>query len=688
MPSAPRPHRRAGRLGWLRLVLAAACLLPALAMTAIAWVGWRDAWSSAERELGRGAEAGAEYALRVAEGHRLLGDLVNDLLRGLSDAEIRAREASLHEQMRDLLGRFQLARTIVVTDAAGHALVMATIHPVPRDVSFADREWFTAMAAPDAPPVHVSRVMTGRLDDLPFYALTRRRTGGEPAAGGFEGAIAVSVDPNALAAGFIAVNGEDGDVTALVRTDGEVLVRTPGFVGPLPPIPAASPLRGAMARGETRGLYMGQTLGLAADRRGEARLIAFRRVGELPLYVTMARPTPLIEARWRDTLLRQLSVGLPTALALAGLAWLALRRARAADAAEQALREAAAARAVAEARRDAEARFRGVFESRVVGMAVFDTTTGQTLLANDRLLEMTGSARAAFESGAWDWRRVTPPEHLGRDEAAIAQARARGWWDPYEKDYLLADGTRLPVRISSAPLPGEQGRVVVLVEDITERREAEVRRELLMREVDHRAKNALATARAALRLTRAPTLAAFVREVDGRIGALAKAIALLASTRWAGVDLETLLRGEFVPFVGENETPAVALEGPPLTLASSAVQPLAMALHELATNAIKYGSLSHPGGRVTVSWALEPGPPAMLRLTWCERGGPPVQTIPDGSGFGTRVLQATLTRQLGGSVEQRWEPEGLTCEMRLPAARVLVRIEQAEPVDEPAASCG
>src|SRR3954469_7466423 len=84
-------------------------------------------------------------------------------------------------------------------------------------------------------------------------------------------------------------------------------------------------------------------------------------------------------------------------------------------------------------------------------------------------------------------------------------------------EYIRPDGSRLPVRISSAPLPGEPGRVVVLVQDISEQREGELRRDLLMREVDHRAKNALATAQAALRLTRAPSLPEFVREVDGRI---------------------------------------------------------------------------------------------------------------------------------------------------------------------------
>jgi hypothetical protein len=153
---------------------------------------------------------------------------------------------------------------------------------------------------------------------------------------------------NAVAAGFMALN-PDGDVTALVRADGEVLVRTPGIPHPLPQIPEGSPLRRAAAAGELRGSFTGRTLGIAPDRAGQGRLIAYRRVGDLPLYVTVARPTSLIVARWRQALAWQLAVGVPTALALTALAWLALRRARAAEAAELALREAAAARAAAEA---------------------------------------------------------------------------------------------------------------------------------------------------------------------------------------------------------------------------------------------------------------------------------------------------------------------------------------------------
>jgi PAS domain S-box-containing protein len=124
-------------------------------------------------------------------------------------------------------------------------------------------------------------------------------------------------------------------------------------------------------------------------------------------------------------------------------------------------------------RRQALARFEGVFNSDLMGFTIFDLTTGETLAINDRFLAMTGHTRADFEEGRWDWREFTTPEHLERDAGAVLEARQRGWWRPYEKEYRRRDGSVFPARLASAPLPGEPGRVVVSIEDISERRAAD-----------------------------------------------------------------------------------------------------------------------------------------------------------------------------------------------------------------------
>jgi PAS domain S-box-containing protein len=201
-----------------------------------------------------------------------------------------------------------------------------------------------------------------------------------------------------------------------------------------------------------------------------------------------------------------------------------------------------------------------------------------------------------------------------------------------------------------------------------ERLRAEARQTLLAREVDHRAKNALSVVLAALRLTRALDVGSFQHAIEGRVAALARAQTLLAEDRWTGADLETMLRGELAPFLSADDArrPKALLTGPRIILPTHAAQPLAMALHELATNAVKHGALSVAAGRLTISWRLEAGPPRMLHLRWTEVGGPPVLGSPDRKGFGTRVLQGTVRDQLGGTVTLTWADPGPVCDIAVP----------------------
>jgi two-component sensor histidine kinase len=111
------------------------------------------------------------------------------------------------------------------------------------------------------------------------------------------------------------------------------------------------------------------------------------------------------------------------------------------------------------------------------------------------------------------------------------------------------------------------------------------------------------------------------------------------------------------------------LDGPRVMLPAGAAQPLAMAVHELATNATKHGALSVPGGRISISWTVEGGPAGTLRLRWAESGGPPLAGPPDNLGFGSRVLDGTMRVQLGGAVSVAWAEAGLVCQIALPLGR-------------------
>ena len=203
--------------------------------------------------------------------------------------------------------------------------------------------------------------------------------------------------------------------------------------------------------------------------------------------------------------------------------------------------------------------------------------------------------------------------------------------------------------------------------DVTARRHAEERQALLAREVDHRAKNALAIVQAVVRLTRAPDVSAFRQAVEGRIEALARAQTLLAEDYWTGADLRALLQGELEPFLGADiDTASVRgeraaradIEGPTVALPADTAQALAMVVHELATNALKYGALSVPAGRIAVSWQLDNGPTRTLHLQWVESGGPLIVSTPNRRGVGSQMLDGIVRGQLGGAVQLAWEATG------------------------------
>jgi two-component sensor histidine kinase/CheY-like chemotaxis protein len=200
-----------------------------------------------------------------------------------------------------------------------------------------------------------------------------------------------------------------------------------------------------------------------------------------------------------------------------------------------------------------------------------------------------------------------------------------------------------------------------LAVDITELKAAERRQTLLMREVDHRAKNALAVVQAVVRLTRAVDSADLVEAIEGRVAALARAHGLLAKGRWTGADLRALAVEELAPYLGADADRA-SVSGPVVALGPDAVQPTAMVLHELATNAAKHGALSRPGGRVEVCWAgADEGG---LRLDWREVGGPAVMGPPTGRGFGSEMVVAAAA-QLGGVATFTWDTTGLRCTLTI-----------------------
>lgn len=239
------------------------------------------------------------------------------------------------------------------------------------------------------------------------------------------------------------------------------------------------------------------------------------------------------------------------------------------------------------------------------------------------------------------------------------------------------------VDMVAQPLFAEDGSVEsVFVEgyDITEQVEAEGRLKLVAKEVDHRANNLLAVVQSIATLSKGESAEELRGNILGRIGALARAHQLLARSRWRGAHLRRLIEEELAPYA-LGETDRVRLQGPAMDLNPAEAQALAMAIHELATNAAKYGALGTAGGRVEVSWERDAG--GVRRIRWQEDGGPKVTATPTRKGFGTRMLERSLAGALGGRTHLQWRPEGLTCVFELPPEPGLQEGPAAADLDAP-----
>jgi two-component sensor histidine kinase len=184
---------------------------------------------------------------------------------------------------------------------------------------------------------------------------------------------------------------------------------------------------------------------------------------------------------------------------------------------------------------------------------------------------------------------------------------------------------------------------------------------ILGREAEHRAKNVLATVQATIELTQADTPDGFKRAIKGRIQALANAHNLFVQSSWTGAELRDLVTQELSPYCRNGETRA-RIEGATILLEPTTAQTIAVSVHELTTNAAKYGALSLPEGHVQIEWWRAAD--GRLVVRWTETNGPPV-TPPTRRGFGIRAMEAMIRGQLNGDVRFDWRAEGLACEIAL-----------------------
>ncbi|WP_137179318.1 HWE histidine kinase domain-containing protein [Roseomonas sp. AR75] len=706
---AAAPLRRRLPLGAHLLLLTLAVLLPALL------AGGLTAWQlgSAYRQVVETALQGGARTLAVAADREIdvavtavtslaASRAVRDVANGATGGQADTALADLYERARAVGNAFGGWMLLVRADGSQ---LFNTLRPLGAPLPVANgRPWIDRAIATGAPVV--SDLFTGSVSAQPILVAAA------PVAGMASDpprrerlALILAFDPARLAALLAHVRA--GEIAGLIQvSDGRIIARSVGHaeaIGQVAPGWIAQPL-GA------------QEVGIAAgpSLEGSPMVGAFHRLERVPWAVVVTAPAPAHVAAWRRPVER-LAVGGVLLLAIAlPLAFLLARRllgplqalAREADAVAaghpapprappapvaefEALRhalaraaEAARARAVSEGRAAAAEEAAGALRTeRDRARLYFDVARAMLVVLgpdgtvrsiNREGLAVLGLEREEEAVGR-DWfanflpLALRAPVRAVFDSIATAGAAAEG---SHENAVLRADGTERLVAWRNTVLRDEAGRLLAVVasgEDITERRAAEQRQTLLMREVDHRAKNALAVVQSILRLTRNQGPQDFAAAVEGRVNALARAHTLLARERWAGGDLRELAEAELEPYA---EAGRLRFDGPPVRLAPEAVQPVSLVLHELATNAAKHGALSHPGGRIALRWAPQPG--GSLRLDWAETGqseadfrGPPTRR-----GFGTRMIVATVTGQLAGHVDFDWRPDGLRCGILIGPGRI------------------
>jgi PAS domain S-box-containing protein len=231
--------------------------------------------------------------------------------------------------------------------------------------------------------------------------------------------------------------------------------------------------------------------------------------------------------------------------------------------------------------------------------------------------------------------------------------------------FVRPDGREVWLEETASGVFDNSGRLVRikgLTCDITHRRRAEERQDLLIAELDHRVKNVLARVAVVSMHTRQSnkTMDDFVRALDGRIQSMVAAHALLSQSHWYGVSLTDLIRRQLAPYATDSNT---RINGPDVMLSAIETQALAMVIHELVTNAAKYGALSSPAGEVSVSWDL--GGSEILTILWRECGGPPVAAPVHGS-YGSSLIRDLIPHELDGAVDLTFPSEGACCKITIP----------------------
>ncbi|HEX4768236.1 MAG TPA: ATP-binding protein [Lichenihabitans sp.] len=301
-------------LALLRLLLLASVVAPVVLLVALGWFTYRAALGDARREAVWTSGVAREHAARVFDAQELVTERVLDLLGGLDDPTIRARQAALHDRLGAVIADLPQVLSIAVTDRDGRVMVASAVYPVPTDIDMADRDYFQALRGLGQPSF-VSAVQTSRIDGRRFFGLARAR---RDAAGNFAGVINVAISPSLFTDFYATLIKDDarrqsGRVLTMVRFDGQVLVRYPPAEDAPPAVVRPNAFEAALAANPEAGLYRNRS---SIDPRTPERVYAYRKVQDYPLYVVAGRSLAAVVRAWARRMLLYIAAIVPASVVM------------------------------------------------------------------------------------------------------------------------------------------------------------------------------------------------------------------------------------------------------------------------------------------------------------------------------------------------------------------------------------
>lgn len=663
----------------LGAMLAASILIPLALYGGISWYLRAERLREGLENVQQTRLLLEEHAHRVFEAQELTIAQIDARIHGMSWDEIRESEA-LHRFLSELARSSDHIDGLWLIPPDGRTANSADVFPFP-PVDTTHRDYFRALEAADT--LYFGEIIVGKVKGTLNFNVSRRRS---PTAR-FDGLILVTASLDYFTHFWDEAFSHETHVAGLFRPDGEILARYPPLDGLPERLASDSPLLSAMARADS-GL---ETATSSVD--GTKRVYGYSRIADYPVYIGFGIAEAELLAPWRRDMPYHGLIALTASLLLASLVLVASGQSRKLTTAMVSWRDTAARlqqevdrREKAEHLVDEKERLlarlheateerKAILDTMVEGVVAYDAE-GEIIYCNrasQRILRIAETEQPDFAGLAAAGRLV----RLDDAEVPPAEAPDRrvlsGGLLAQEELRILSAEPSDPIvcRFQGAPLRDRAGAVVGAVltfADITEEKNSEERRELLMAELDHRVRNMLATILAMVRISsgHAATKQDLAEALTGRIAAMGRTHGRLTASGWRGVGLRQIVEDELEPYAGEGRV--LVEESRDVVLPPKDAVNLSLVLHELATNAVKYGALSSDSGRVEIGWTRrtrDDGGGPLLRVIWREQGGPPVES-PTRQGFGTTIVNSAFRGGEGADVDLRFEPGGVTCEILLP----------------------